>query len=481
MCAAIAPGRFRPFKMKIQHASGDFWPALPFMHDPSISIFQRNDRIRRTVVSLHGMGGDAIQYYNRAVAAVALRPHLIYETLIVVPQFFKPSEVTGTIDRDVLYWAGGRAYGNYSGNDNLNPRTFFARSYHVMDRLLEHLTRKDLFPNLRIIVLIGHSNGGQFIARYASINTFEDRYAKDRGVHVRYVPMNPGSYLYFTDKRWEFTSNSYQTTAATNNSWINDVVQTSNPGNGCSRYNHWPTGLVDLSGSRADYQSHDEIMDKFVNRDVGYMVGGNDISCGGSTDCGFPDCETLRQGDTHLAVGLLNYYGLQDVYGSEITERQRLVVVPGVRHNGAGMMSSSEGLEEIFRPAPPPEPEVTMTTLADYFVVRDTPVTLRAGQHESFTFDVPADKVRSGGSKRPIVAFYADPSGDARNLSCVIQLNGRAVFSYPYTGGTGREHFEVVNHEDLIPDTLNSIRLSVQSGEGSVKISDIILWFQRNV
>lgn len=485
MCADIAPSRFRPFKIRIHHADGDFWPGLPFKTDQHTDINQRNDSITRIIVSLHGTGGDAIQYYNRAVDAVSSRPELINHTLVVAPQFFyndpddsTRSEVDGTFDRDIIYWKSGRAWGNNSGKTGDNPRTFFARSYHVMDQLLEHLSRKDLFPNLRILVLIGHSNGGQFIARYAAINTFEDRYAKDRGVHIRYIPMNAGTYLYLTDRRWEFTSNSYETTAAIDTSWTRDVTEINNPSSGCDSYNQWPWGLEGLSGSRRDGQDDDEIIRQFARRDVVYMVGEDDTSEDGYSE--ESDCYARRQGENHLAVALLNYYGLQQVYGSDIVEMHKLVVVPGEGHNGHAMMTSAEGIEEIFKPAPERR-ESGMTTLADYSVIRDTKFRLQSGEARTFTFGMYSDIVGSGGSKRPIISFFADPSGNARNLKYKVFLNGQQIVDYSYTGGVGRAHQEVLQHDNVNVGETNLMEFRVESGEGSVGFSDVVLWFQRNI
>lgn len=122
-----------------------------------------------------------------------------------------------------------------------------------------------------------------------------------------------------------------------------------------------------------------------------------------------------------------------------------------------------------------------MTTLADYVVIRDTGFELRPGQEQTYQFDVPGDIVSAGGSKRPILAFFADPSGNAKNLRCEFEINDQVVKSYRYSGGVGRGHWEVLRHENLNAGATNTIQFRVESGEGSVGFSDVILWFQRNV
>jgi hypothetical protein len=122
-----------------------------------------------------------------------------------------------------------------------------------------------------------------------------------------------------------------------------------------------------------------------------------------------------------------------------------------------------------------------MTTLADYIVIRDTKFELRPHQEQTFTFDIYEDIVRSGGSKRPIIAFFADPSGNAKNLRCEFEINDQVIGDYRYSGGVGRGHWEVLRHENLNAGATNTIQFRVESGEGSVGFSDVILWFQRNV
>jgi hypothetical protein len=122
-----------------------------------------------------------------------------------------------------------------------------------------------------------------------------------------------------------------------------------------------------------------------------------------------------------------------------------------------------------------------MTTLADYVVIRDTGFELRPSQEQTYQFDLYEDIVSSGGSKRPILAFFADPSGNAKNLRCEIEINDQVVKTYRYSGGVGREHCEVLKHENLNAGATNTIQFRVESGDGSVGFSDVILWFQRNV
>ena len=60
------------------------------------------------------------------------------------------------------------------------------------------ISDKTNFPNLKEIVITGHSAGGQLAQHYAVGSALDQTYPE---IHFRYVVANPGSYLYLTKKR----------------------------------------------------------------------------------------------------------------------------------------------------------------------------------------------------------------------------------------------------------------------------------------
>ena len=56
-------------------------------------------------------------------------------------------------------------------------------SYDFMDAIVRALTRKENFPNLKSIVISGHSAGGQFATRYGMANQIHD--SRRRSDHLR--------------------------------------------------------------------------------------------------------------------------------------------------------------------------------------------------------------------------------------------------------------------------------------------------------
>jgi len=72
--------------------------------------------------------------------------------------------------------------GDANGNSTLS-------SYDVIDRILTLLSRRDVFPNLRHVVLAGHSAGGVFVHLYSITNRVHEKLP----FSLSYVVSNPSS------------------------------------------------------------------------------------------------------------------------------------------------------------------------------------------------------------------------------------------------------------------------------------------------
>jgi len=162
----------------------------------SHALATTNPNITRAVVVVHGAGRDADNYFRHMLAAAFLGGAL--ESTVVISPRFASNDGNGCTDKIAdrearwqcdgpeRWTAGGRAV------DNVGVTTF-----EVMDELLMKLSRRDAFPNLRSIVLAGHSAGGQFVNRYEMANQVHEKLA----VPVRYIVANPSSYGYLDATR----------------------------------------------------------------------------------------------------------------------------------------------------------------------------------------------------------------------------------------------------------------------------------------
>lgn len=147
------------------------------------------------------------------------------------------------------------------------------------------------------------------------------------------------------------------------------------------------------------------------------------------------------------------------------------------------------------------------TTLADYAVLGPRRFELTGERSaamlgeppwynsESIRFTASAELATSGGDRRPVLSFFADPSANAEDINLRISLNtqygevgerGRDIFTYHYRDGVGRHHFVVFDHGILRPGADNNYLAFTRwfqpdnpSSRGVIYISDVVLWFQR--
>jgi len=311
--------------------SGAYTP-LKLPYCSSQSLAEPDPDVGGLVVSLHGVGGDAAQYLTNALDARARTSGPRRKTVVVAPQFANEGEISGPIPPDVLFWTGGRFWGSPSGSTDANPRSARIRSFDALDRFLEGICGSGVFPALKRIVIVGHSGGAQFTNRYAAASPFEDAVATPAGIELRYVMLNPGTYLYLDGQR--------PLGGALN--------QFAAPGafGGCPGYDAYGFGLESL-WSYPGRQGADALRTAFGAREVVYMLGSDDTSATSS----FPaSCEAMLQGANRLERGIAYYNHVVLSLGGDVQQRHRLVVVEGLGHWGWGMMTSDDGVREIFGP-----------------------------------------------------------------------------------------------------------------------------------
>jgi pimeloyl-ACP methyl ester carboxylesterase len=121
--------------------------------------------IERAVIVLHGLSRNASTYYRTGLAAQAAAGEAGRSTLIIAPQFIDPLDVeTFGVAPDVLRFTPG---GWESGDLALGPAPI--SSFAALDAVLARLADRTRFPNLKTLVLAGHSGGAQLAQRYAIV------------------------------------------------------------------------------------------------------------------------------------------------------------------------------------------------------------------------------------------------------------------------------------------------------------------------
>ena len=301
--------------------------------DISLNWDRPQPSVKRAVVILHGKSRDAEGYFHTALRAGTLeRWGVSANTLVIAPQFLNEVDVRAhNLSAEVMRWREGTWE---SGSPATSP--IRVSSYVVIDSIIRKLSDQQLFPNLKLIVIAGHSGGGQAVQRYAAIGQAE--LVSRPSVHLRYVIANPSSYLYFSGERPEFDGDNVSFRPYT--------------GSDCPGFNDWRYGTRNLrnqyvrSGAAFGWS---KLEDTFAAKDVVYLLGTLDIdphekdldtSCAGEL-----------QGSNRLLRGRAYYAWLSARHLGAFS--QSIEVVPGVAHSAGHMFTSEAGVEALYGPASP--------------------------------------------------------------------------------------------------------------------------------
>jgi pimeloyl-ACP methyl ester carboxylesterase len=270
----------------------------------SFPLTERRPEITRAVLVVHGVSRTAGKNFNSMVAA-ASAAGVLGETLIVSPHF-------ASADGWGESWKEGGPSATF-GDSAIS-------SFAAADHLIEVMTDPAVFPNVREVVVAGHSAGGQFTQRYAATSSIESRRPSLR---FRYVVTNPSSYVYLNGLR-PSGPNTFATPRR------------------CSSYNEYKYGL-EARNTYTSRLSAGAIRDQYAGRYVVYLLGALD----NDDDAKDLDesCEADLQGTQRLARGTFYFNHMMTFFPRN---RHRRFVVGGVGHNRTSMFTSAAGLEALF-------------------------------------------------------------------------------------------------------------------------------------
>ncbi|WP_426438024.1 alpha/beta hydrolase [Bradyrhizobium genosp. P] len=271
--------------------------------------------ITRAVLVLHGVLRNADVYFRSALEAQAAAGDTGKSTLMIAPQFLIGSDVDAfKLPAETLRWS---LTGWEGGDPALGPAP--TSSFDALDAILAKLGDRKLFPNLKQVVVAGHSGGGQVVQRYA-IATKGDQPLLREGIGVRFVVANPSSYAYFSKDRPDA------------------AIAAS-----CHGYNDWKFGMDDRPPYLAE-PSPAALEQAYVARRVIYLLGTLD------TDPNHPaldkSCMAEAEGPYRYARGHA-YVAVMQARDNG-TPNHSEWDVPGVGHEGGKMLTSPCGLTAVF-------------------------------------------------------------------------------------------------------------------------------------
>ena len=152
--------------------------------------------VSRAVILLHGRLRNADEYYISAHAAQVAAGDDGKRALMIVPQFLAEVDIEAhKLPADMLRWS---LLGWEGGDAALVPNP--VSSFEALDAILAKLSDRRIFPNLKQVVVAGHSGGAQVVQRYAIAGKGEAALLRQH-IEIRYVVANPSSYAYFSAER----------------------------------------------------------------------------------------------------------------------------------------------------------------------------------------------------------------------------------------------------------------------------------------
>jgi hypothetical protein len=238
------------------------------------------------------------------------------------------------------------------GGDSLKltgARATQINSFEVIDKLIKAFYDRHKFPRLHYVVVVGQSAGGQFVNGYAITNGIHEE-AASKGLHMRYVVMNPSHYLYLDNKRPSPVDATLRVPNAMTIFALNNYLPAAerhdaNSGD-CKNYNHYPKGLESLWSYPAR-RATNTIKNSYKARDVRYLIGALDRER--NAEGLSKKCSSDLQGLVRLTRANLYWKHLKDIYTNNITRFQKIVTVPGIGHGSENMFKHPKGgMEHIF-------------------------------------------------------------------------------------------------------------------------------------
>jgi pimeloyl-ACP methyl ester carboxylesterase len=289
-------------------------------------IDKPNLKIERVMIIIHGAGRNADDYFSTGMASAFLAGALD-NTLVISPLFAgnngaacKDALATNEIAWDCGDWK--------NGFESLNHKGVY--SYDLLDALLTKIADPKLFPNLKGIVVSGHSAGGQFTHRYAAVNKVHNNIR----VPVRYVVSNPSSYVYLDAERLprEFKCDD--------KGKCDEDFRPYADRRNCTTFNDWMHGLDKLKGYAASLTA-DKIREQLLTRPVTYLMGELDTLPIAGFDS---SCISMAQGPTR--------YDRAKAYFAHVTKLKAkdhsFVTVPLCGHNNRCIWTADQALPVVF-------------------------------------------------------------------------------------------------------------------------------------
>jgi pimeloyl-ACP methyl ester carboxylesterase len=304
----------------------------------SYSLDVRNEHVTRLLVMVHGKNRDADNYFSTAMAAAFLA-HAMEDTAIVAPYMassardcedpITPPQIDFSCTGDS--WRAGASALSHP----------HLTSFDFVDEILRKAT-SGVFPNLRRIVVAGHSAGGQFTTRYAMSNKLHD----DLHVDLSYVVANPSSYPWPDSARPLPVGDAHPHAAG--QAWEDEQPHArfefgAIDARQCPEFNRWPFGLDARTTGYTRTMESERLVRQLTSRPTTYVLGQIDVLPLAGFDS---SCAAMLQGPTRRARGEAFVAYMQQRWRTQ----HRIRIVPDCGHNARCVFTADEVLPLLFPP-----------------------------------------------------------------------------------------------------------------------------------
>jgi pimeloyl-ACP methyl ester carboxylesterase len=301
----------------------------------SYSLTTPNPAISRALIMVHGAGRNADHYFETAMAAAFLAGAL-ENTVVIAPRFAAGRD---SVKPNEMLWPEGGNSWRAGGPSPTNPAI---TSFDFIDEIVRKLADRKVFPNLKAIVVAGHSAGGQLATRYAMTSKVHGT----PGVSISYVVANPSSYAWPSAVRPLPVGNADPVGAdkealGPNGEKVN-MNFTFGPFDSTKapRYNQWPAGLENRSGYSAG-PSNEQLVKQLVERPTTYLLGQVDVLPLGGFDS---SPNAMAQGPTRRARGEAFFTYLTQTLGA----KHNAIIVSECGHNDRCVFTTNAVFPSIF-------------------------------------------------------------------------------------------------------------------------------------
>ena len=301
------------------------------------SLDKKNDRVQRAMIMVHGTNRNPDRYFATATAAAFLAGALDNAVVIAPRVASADGNCRDVLAENEVSWSCGgdswRSGGVAASHKDLT-------SFDFMDAILKKLANKQTFPNLRAIVVAGHSAGGQFVARYQMSNKVHETL----GVPVSYVVANPSSYAWPDATRPQAVDDALPANATLG--WREEKAHTrfsygAFDAAACARYNKWPAGLEDRNAGYTKGTTDEQLKKQLVSRPTTYLLGQVDTLPLGGFDS---SCPAMAQGATRRARG----EAFAAFVNAQLGAKHQIQIVPECGHNDRCVFTTDAVLPLIF-------------------------------------------------------------------------------------------------------------------------------------